>query len=372
MLIFCNAVKSVLAVGVIFVLIGCSDDDSNSNDISPESDLAYEGYNYRSHFIDVSDDVRVHYLDEGEGDPILLIHGVPTSAYLWRDVIPHLLDNGRVIAVDLVNFGKSSKVQRYELSDQVAFLTSFVDQLELNNVKLVLHDYGGPVGLSYAAKNPHRVSGLALFETAFAPFPSADALPPSIPIARLLSTGGRELATETDFWIGTVMANNQFNDQPEPAFDEKFVIKNITEVAYQEYLSPFQTVEDREVLFQFAFSIGFLDQPGPVLDDWLQLAQYASETAIPKLVLFGNPGLVPADFAPIDPATGEPFSDPTNGNLLTTRNIVQSRVLPDFGGWRVPATVVDLSSETKHFFQEDAPEELGAILSDWLEQNFDQ
>ena len=324
-----------------------------------------------SHFIEVDDGVRMHYLDEGEGDPILVIHGIPTSAYLWRDVIPHLVKQGRVIAIDLMNFGKSDKVAKYQIEDEVPYIEALVNGLNLTNIRLILHDWGGPVGLAYAADHPDKVAAIAFFETAFAPFLSESVVPPDAPLGLIRAPEtGRDLAINTDYWIGTIMANNQFNDLPEPTFEQKLILKMLSLPEYTEYAAPFQTPEDKEILHQFAFTIGFMDQPGPVLDTWLAFAQYVAQADIPKMAIFGNPGLFPADIGLVDPNTGEPVIDPTTGNTLTLRNVVEGNVSPQAGGWVVPGITMTLQTQTKHYLQEDAPDELGQVLAQWLESNF--
>ena len=364
-----NTIKALFYFLIGIAVSACDGDNANQDKTDT---LAFEGYHYKSHFLELAPNINMHYLDEGEGegDPILLIHGIPTSSFLWRNIIPHLTNQGRVIAIDLINFGKSSKVDRYSLDDQAQYLGKFVEQLNLQNIRLVLHDYGGPVGLHFAQANPERISGLALFETAFAPFPSAELVPPNFPFQLMLGEDGRRIATQTDYWIGTVMANNQFNDKPEPNFEEKLILKNLSETEYLEYQSPYQTEEDKEMLYQFAFTVGFLDQPGDVLDDWLGIAEYISLASVPKLWLFATSGLISPEFTPIDPITGVPMSDPITGKNLSIKNTIEGNISAEAGGWVNPAKVIQLQTETKHFIQEDAPTELGETLSIWLNQNF--
>ncbi|MEM6733794.1 MAG: haloalkane dehalogenase, partial [Myxococcota bacterium] len=118
------------------------------------------------------------YVEAGDpaGDPILLVHGNPTSAYLWRNVIPHLTESGRVIAVDLIGMGKSEKPDiGYRFADHAKYLSGFIEVMKLENVVLVLHDWGGGLGVDYAAAHPGNVRGIAHFEAVLKPMSLADA-----------------------------------------------------------------------------------------------------------------------------------------------------------------------------------------------------
>jgi haloalkane dehalogenase len=110
---------------------------------------------------------RMQYVDEGTGDPILLLHGEPTWSYLWRNIIPQL--PGRKIAPDLIGFGRSDKpedVGWYSYDRHVASIASLVEQLDLTGTTLVVHDWGGPIGLRFAVEHPDRVARLVLLNTA--------------------------------------------------------------------------------------------------------------------------------------------------------------------------------------------------------------
>ena len=115
--------------------------------ISPE-------FPFESKFLEVKGS-RMHYIDVGKGDPILFLHGNPTSSYLWRNIIPHLQKQGRCIAVDLIGMGKSSKPDiDYTFHDHYNYLVEFIEKLDLKNITLVIHDWGSGLGFHYA--NTHR------------------------------------------------------------------------------------------------------------------------------------------------------------------------------------------------------------------------
>jgi alpha-beta hydrolase superfamily lysophospholipase len=111
--------------------------------------------------------VRMAYLDEGEGDPIVFQHGNPTSSYLWRDVMPHLQGLGRLIACDLVGMGDSGKLSssgpdRYSYQEQRDHLFALWEQLGIgDNTVLVLHDWGSALGFDWASSHREQVAGIA-------------------------------------------------------------------------------------------------------------------------------------------------------------------------------------------------------------------
>jgi haloalkane dehalogenase len=110
---------------------------------------------------------RMQYVDEGEGAPVLLLHGEPTWSYLWRNIVPQL--PGRKVAPDLIGFGRSDKPEDigwYSYDRHVASVVSLVEQLDLTGITLVVHDWGGPIGLRFAVEHPHRFDRLVVLNTA--------------------------------------------------------------------------------------------------------------------------------------------------------------------------------------------------------------
>jgi haloalkane dehalogenase len=113
--------------------------------------------------------LHMHVVDEGEGEPILLLHGEPTSSYLWRNVIPPLVAAGyRAIAPDLIGFGHSDKPEDigwYSYDRHVASIAQLVEELDLRDVTLVVHDWGGPIGLRVAVEHEARIARLVILDT---------------------------------------------------------------------------------------------------------------------------------------------------------------------------------------------------------------
>src|SRR5207249_2643608 len=120
---------------------------------------------FAPHWLDV-DGQRMHYVDEGDGKPILLLHGEPTSSFLWRKIIPQM--PGRKVAPDLIGFGRSDKpteIGWYSYDRHVDSIARLVEQLDLAELTLVVHDWGGPIGLRVAVEQPERVERLVILNT---------------------------------------------------------------------------------------------------------------------------------------------------------------------------------------------------------------
>ena len=123
-------------------------------------------YPFQSRFMDV-DGGRMHYVDEGSGAPIVMLHGTPTWSFLYRHLITALARDHRVIAPDHIGFGLSEKPGEwsYRPADHARNIATLIDRLGLTDVTLVVHDFGGPIGLSYAIERPENVHALVLFNT---------------------------------------------------------------------------------------------------------------------------------------------------------------------------------------------------------------
>ena len=140
---------------------------------------ALPGFPFEPHYIELSDDLdglRLHHLDEGEGSPILMLHGEPTWAYLYRKMVLPLASTYRVIVPDLIGFGRSDKVTDigwYSYERHVASIHQLVDRLDLRDITLVVQDWGGPIGLRVAVEAPDRLARLVILNTGiFRPGPN--------------------------------------------------------------------------------------------------------------------------------------------------------------------------------------------------------
>jgi haloalkane dehalogenase len=125
------------------------------------------GYPFDPHYVE-QDGLRMHYLDEGEGAPVLLLHGEPTWSFLYRKLIPELVPVARVVAPDYLGFGRSDKpIERdwYTYDRHYASIERLVAALELHDLTVVVHDWGGPIGLRLAVEQPERVARLVVLNT---------------------------------------------------------------------------------------------------------------------------------------------------------------------------------------------------------------
>ncbi|KAA3609716.1 MAG: alpha/beta fold hydrolase [Calditrichaeota bacterium] len=124
-------------------------------------------YPFKSKILDLDDIGKMHYVDEGSGDPIVMVHGNPTWSYLYRHMIKGLSGNNRCIAMDHIGFGLSDKPHDWSyLPEQHAEnLEALLENLDLENITLVVQDWGGPIGLSYALKHPQKIKNLVIMNT---------------------------------------------------------------------------------------------------------------------------------------------------------------------------------------------------------------
>ena len=132
--------------------------------------IAYrDEYPFTSHWLDL-DGVRYHYLDEGARDapPVVMLHGNPTWSFYYRKLLPYLTSKWRVIVPDHIGCGLSDKPQQYPytLERHIANLERLIEHLKLAKIALVMHDWGGPIGMGYAVRHPDNVSRLVVFNTA--------------------------------------------------------------------------------------------------------------------------------------------------------------------------------------------------------------
>jgi alpha/beta hydrolase fold len=143
-------------------------DEISSLPLPYEQNISAE-FPFESNYVEVLGS-QMHYIDKGEGDPILFIHGNPTSSYLWRNIIPYVEPYGRAIAVDLIGMGKSDKPDiGYRFVDHAKYLEAFIEKLDLNNITLVIHDWGSALGFNYAMQNEDNVKSIAFMEAFLMP-----------------------------------------------------------------------------------------------------------------------------------------------------------------------------------------------------------
>lgn len=162
-------------------------------------------FSYEPHYIEI-EGARVHYVDEGEGEVILCLHGEPSWSFLYRKMIPPLSEGHRVMAMDFIGFGRSDKFRNaedYSFQMHKDTLKAFIENLDLNGITLVVHDWGGLTGLTVATEIPERIARLVIMNTGLPigeePMPEAflkwrefAERIPNMPIRRVIKMGLRE------------------------------------------------------------------------------------------------------------------------------------------------------------------------------------
>ena len=143
-----------LAVLLSIVLAACNGEAAPRLEEIPMNEVSVDG-------------TRIRYIEKGEGTPLVLVHGIPTSSFLWRDMIDELSSHGRVIALDLPGFGLSDPPPNgdYSISGYAGLLESFLESLSITEATLVCHDFGGPVTVTYALRNPDKFERLVILNT---------------------------------------------------------------------------------------------------------------------------------------------------------------------------------------------------------------
>jgi haloalkane dehalogenase len=278
---------------------------------------------FESKFIEVQGS-RIHYIDEGEGDPVLFLHGNPTSSYLWRNILPYIIPHGRCIAPDLIGMGKSDKPDLdYRFTDHARYIDGFIEQLALTNITLVIHDWGSGLGFYYAARHETNVKAIAFMEAILKPA-SWSAFPKDF------KAGFKLMRTPA---VGFLMISvmNVFLNQILP----KATVRKLSAAEMLIYKKPFASVKSRKPVRQWPLEIPIDGQPADmhkiVADycDWFQAA------SIPKLLFHATPGGI------IDAAMVAWCKDKLD-NLQT----------------------VDIGAGI-HYLQEDNPHLIGEQLAKW-------
>lgn len=234
-----------------------------------------------SHFIKVRGS-NIHYYDLGSGDPILFLHGIPTCAYLWRNIMSVLSSQARCIAPDLIGMGQSDKPDiEYRVFDHIAYIDAFIDALKLKNITLVLHGWGSVIGFDYARRHEKNIKAIAFYESHVQPVTRWDQL--SLPVQQFATLLNRPGAS-----YRAVMKQNYFIEKLLP----RSVIRTLTDEEMAHYRAPFTTQESRKVLWQYVNDLPLGNGPADVVklmktySDWLQ------KTNIPKLMLYAVPGFM--------------------------------------------------------------------------------
>lgn len=267
---------------------------------------------------------EISYAEVGEGDPIVFLHGNPTSSYLWRNIIPHVSDLGRCLAPDLVGMGRSgpSPTGTYRFADHAACLDTWFEALGLtDNVTLVLHDWGSALGFNRAARFPEQVRAFAYMEAIVQPRRWSDFPDGRDQIFRALrSDKGEQMVLDDNFFVETVLP--------------KSVLRSLSEEEMAAYRQPFLLRETRRPTLEWPRQLPIDGEPGDVVAVVEQYSSWLATSPVPKLFINAEPGA-----------------------LITGRARQYCRT------WLNQREVTVKGS---HYVQEDSPTEIGEALRAFL------
>ena len=227
---------------------------------------------------------KMAYIDEGSGDPILFLHGQPTSSYLWRNIMPFLENQGRVIAPDLIGFGKSDQPDiGYTFDDHYPYLEGFINQLGLKNVTLVLHDWGSGLGLHYARLNASNIKAIVTMESILAPTIPAKSyadMRPDLGGFFTMAQGkdGQKVIQEDNGWL------------KKGGFLDAFIVRPLDDEALSVYQEPFQTVASRRQVYQWPLEMPIGKKPRNVHKHVTAYNNWLEKMDKPWLFLYASPG----------------------------------------------------------------------------------
>ena len=270
-------------------------------------------------------DTEMSYVDVGTGDPIVFLHGNPTSSYLWRNIIPQVSSLGRCLAPDLVGMGHSgpSPTRSYRFSDHARYVDAWFDALGLNRVTLVLHDWGSALGFYWASRHPERVVALAYMEAIVHPRRWSDFPNGRDAMFRAMRSGqGERLVLDENYFIEVVLP--------------KSVIRKLSDAEMNRYRAPFPDRESRLPTLVWPRELPIEGEPADVVEIVTRYGHWLSQSALPKLFICVEPG-----------------------SLLVGRARDFCRSWPH----QREVTVKGI-----HFVQEDCPHEIGSALREFIER----
>ena len=282
---------------------------------------------YKKKYIQVKNK-SMAYVDEGNGETFLFLHGNPTSSYLWRNIAPHIEDLGRVVIPDLIGMGDSDKLdgidnKDYQYHGQYDYLTSLLDSLDIgNDIHLIIHDWGSAMGFQFARENPNRIKSITYMEAIVMPL-TWDQWPDAATkiFGLFRSEAGEELVLEKNFFVERILLADSSS--------------GYTDEERSEYIRPFMNEgEDRRPTLTWPRQIPLDGEPSKVVEEVKQNAEFHKDSEIPKLFINAKPG-----------------------SILVGDQREFART------WKNQKEVTVSGS---HFIQEDSSEEIGSALRDFV------
>jgi len=279
---------------------------------------------------------KIHYVEEGQGDPILFLHGNPTSSYLWRNVLPRVAKETRRrgIALDLLGFGKSEKPDHvaYTLRLHSEIIEGFINKgLGLRNLILVADDWGGPLAAYYALHHPDNVRGMALMETFLWPMTWEEDFSPEfrLPFKLMRSPLGFVMIQVMNMMIKKLIPQHC----------------PISPEALRHYIDAFPTISSRRAMRAFPKLLPVDGQPGESFEFFQEIQQALPRLTCPMVWIKATPGIVPSDEFP-----------PSLKRLEDLKRRLPHLVIKNFGPGH-------------HFLAEENPEKLSRLLVEWVRES---
>ena len=269
---------------------------------------------------------NISYVDTGSGDPIVFLHGNPTSSYLWRNIITHLRSDGRCLAPDLMGMGDSGNSPNgsYRFVDHSSVLDSWFDAVGLTSkVTLVVHDWGSALGFHWAKRNPEHVKGIVYMEAIVRPMTWEEWPEASRNLFQgFRSPAGEEIIIEKNVFVERVLPGS--------------VLRKLTEEEMEVYRRPYiGERESRRPTLTWPREIPIEGEPFDVVQIVSEYAEWLSSSPIPKLFINADPGAI-----------------------LVGAQREFCRSWPNQKEISVPG---------QHFIQEDSPDEIGLAIADWYQ-----
>ncbi len=272
---------------------------------------------------------RMAFYEAGAGDPIVFLHGNPTSSYLWRNIIPHVADLGRVIAPDLIGMGDSEKLdnagpESYRFVEHRRYLNALLAQLGVvENVTLVIHDWGSALGFDWANRNRDAVKGICYMEALVRPVTWEEWPDPATPVFQgFRSDKGEAMVLDRNVFVERVLPGS--------------IIRKLSEAEMAVYRKPFaEPGEGRRPTLTWPRQIPIDGEPADVVAIANDYAAWLSTYAVPKLFVNAEPGAI--------------------------------LIGPQREYCRSWPNQTEVTVKGSHFIQEDSPNEIGQALRAWLQ-----